>query len=360
MQGGGGPVASTTPSSICRCFSASTVRSNSSSGLHIHHPPPPLPQRAPCANQHRARRRKLIFICFGVGGGGYRCLMAASAAYCMQARSTAGSFLSDPAAAACQAMQSETPSPRAFIFSVENAVCKDSYRCKCRRNRLLRSLPTLTSVRILTDSVLSIEEKNARGLPVSDPRGARPSGACLGARLSVLGLECARWNHRGIGNGPLRSPVPRPAPSHWRDCHFDGTPLPTHFDYLLKVEGGAAERQSRRRLPAPAPPWSAGPSARRPPPPRLPASSTPAPAGPAAYAPPVTDTERPGPLRKTATQRCLGRRSKTGRECRQAGCSSPALRSPCSANCSSWPVAAATTRSNEPAEVPPGPPCRLS
>ena len=48
-----------------------------------------------------------------------------------------------------------TPSPRAFIFSVENAVCKDSYRRPCRRNRLLRSLPPLTSVRILTDSVLT-------------------------------------------------------------------------------------------------------------------------------------------------------------------------------------------------------------
>ena len=35
-----------------------------------------------------------------------------------------------------------TPSPCAFIFSVQNAVCKDSYRLQCRRNRLLRSLPT--------------------------------------------------------------------------------------------------------------------------------------------------------------------------------------------------------------------------
>ena len=48
----------------------------------------------------------------------------------------------------------ETPSPRTFIFSAENSVCKHSYRRQCRRNRLLRSLPTLTSVRILTDSVL--------------------------------------------------------------------------------------------------------------------------------------------------------------------------------------------------------------
>ena len=47
-----------------------------------------------------------------------------------------------------------TPSPRAFTFSVENAACKDSYRRQCRRSRFLRSLPTLTSVRILTDSAL--------------------------------------------------------------------------------------------------------------------------------------------------------------------------------------------------------------
>ena len=58
------------------------------------------------------------------------------------------------------AINAGTPSPRAFIFSVENAACnKDSYRRQCRRNRLLRSLPTLTSVIILTDS--------ARGFPVA-------------------------------------------------------------------------------------------------------------------------------------------------------------------------------------------------
>ena len=51
----------------------------------------------------------------------------------------------------------ETPRPHTLIFSMENAVCKDSYRCKCRRNRLLRSVPT--SLRILTDSVLQRENK---------------------------------------------------------------------------------------------------------------------------------------------------------------------------------------------------------
>ena len=51
-----------------------------------------------------------------------------------------------------------TPSPHTFIFSVENDVRKDSYRRHWRRNRLLRSLPTLTSVRILTDSVLQREK----------------------------------------------------------------------------------------------------------------------------------------------------------------------------------------------------------
>ena len=43
--------------------------------------------------------------------------------------------------------RSVTGSSRAFIFSVENAVCKGSRRRQCRRNRLLRSLPILTSVR---------------------------------------------------------------------------------------------------------------------------------------------------------------------------------------------------------------------
>ena len=54
-----------------------------------------------------------------------------------------------------------TPSPRAFIFSAEKAVCKDSYGRQCRRNRLLRPLPTLAPVRILTDSVLQRENKRA-------------------------------------------------------------------------------------------------------------------------------------------------------------------------------------------------------
>ena len=33
-----------------------------------------------------------------------------------------------------------------------------------------------------------------------------------------------------------------------RDCHFDDTPSPSSLRYLLKVEGSAAEWQSRRRL----------------------------------------------------------------------------------------------------------------
>ena len=65
--------------------------------------------------------------------------------------------------------------PHTFIVSIEtlyradkdSSVCEDSYRCQSRRNRILRSLPTLASVRTLTDSVLSSEEINARGLPVA-------------------------------------------------------------------------------------------------------------------------------------------------------------------------------------------------
>ena len=72
-----------------------------------------------------------------------------------------------------------TGSPRAFIFSVENAVCKDSYRLQRRRNRLpnrRNRLPTLTSVvRILSQTGLTKEKINSRGLPVAGPWAARES-----------------------------------------------------------------------------------------------------------------------------------------------------------------------------------------
>ena len=48
-----------------------------------------------------------------------------------------------------------------YIFSVENAVWKDSCRRQCRHNRRLGSLPALSSVRILTGSVLWRENKRA-------------------------------------------------------------------------------------------------------------------------------------------------------------------------------------------------------
>ena len=55
---------------------------------------------------------------------------------------------------ACGLLTRNSPAHACFIFSVDNAVCKESCRRQCRRNRLLRSLPALPSVRIRTDSVL--------------------------------------------------------------------------------------------------------------------------------------------------------------------------------------------------------------
>ena len=48
-------------------------------------------------------------------------------------------------------------------------------------------------------------------------------------------------------------PICCPPPSHFdssrrRDCHFDDTPFLSLLKHLLKVEGGATEWQSRRRL----------------------------------------------------------------------------------------------------------------
>ena len=65
-----------------------------------------------------------------------------------------------------QIMTTGVPSPLAFIFSVENAGCKDSYRRQCRRNRLLTSPRHCRLVRILTYSVL-YREMNACGLGVT-------------------------------------------------------------------------------------------------------------------------------------------------------------------------------------------------
>ena len=104
-----------------------------------------------------------------------------------------------------------TPSPRSFIFSVENAACKDSYRCKCRRNSLLRPLPTLTSVRILTDIVLQ-REINACGLPVSEcsyPCGPPAPG----------GSSLAPGTARRALSAPLRRTARCPRQSATRRTH---------------------------------------------------------------------------------------------------------------------------------------------
>ena len=67
-----------------------------------------------------------------------------------------------------------TGSPPASIFSPENAVCTDSYRRQCREWPENRIAPTLTSVRILTDSVLHRENKRAWAIGVT--AGAFPRG----------------------------------------------------------------------------------------------------------------------------------------------------------------------------------------
>ena len=51
------------------------------------------------------------------------------------------------------------PTGNAFIFSLENAVCKDSYRRQCREWPEKPIAPTWMSVRILTDSVLYRENR---------------------------------------------------------------------------------------------------------------------------------------------------------------------------------------------------------
>ena len=64
-----------------------------------------------------------------------------------------------------------------FFFSVENAVCKDSYRRQCRRNGLLKSLPTMTSARILTVSVLWTAFSQT-AFPFAGAGGGRQGGSC--------------------------------------------------------------------------------------------------------------------------------------------------------------------------------------
>ena len=51
------------------------------------------------------------------------------------------------------------------VFSTENAHCKDSYRCQCRRNRLLRSSDIDVS-QVSLQTAFSREKINTRGLPV--------------------------------------------------------------------------------------------------------------------------------------------------------------------------------------------------
>ena len=152
-------------------------------------------------------------------------------------------------------INAETPSPRAFIFSVENAVCEDSRRRQCRRNRLLSSLPTLTSVRILTDSVLQRENKRAwapgcswrcngvarervaRPAPQT-PRyvlGASPSAASRGVRPGVKEWVL-RSQHRRESTAAAAALQPPPLVAALRTVALDGVHALRHATALWRCE----------------------------------------------------------------------------------------------------------------------------
>ena len=113
-------------------------------------------------------------------------------------------------------------SPRAFVLSLENAVCEDSCRCKCRRNRLLRSLPPLPSVRILTDSAPQRETKRPRA------PGFWP---CCGPAFTSLRLLTDSTLYRENKRACAKSFWPTAAPS---------------VDPALSRTGGRAPGRARR------------------------------------------------------------------------------------------------------------------
>ena len=99
-----------------------------------------------------------------------------------------------------------TGSRCAFIFSLENAVCKDSYRRQCREWPEKPIAPALTSVIILTDGVLYRENKRAwarsscgeSAISRVDRSGAMADG--FSTRVAVGGCEivveepvCGLW-----------------------------------------------------------------------------------------------------------------------------------------------------------------------
>ena len=125
-----------------------------------------------------------------------------------------------------------------FIFS-ENAAYKDSYRRQCRRNRLLRSLPTLTSVRILTDSVLSRENKRA-------------SAPCCRCSTGM------RWQRGGRGDARRRLERTRSSSARGRGAGWrSGWCWPRGRGWRLASRAG---RSRRLRCPGPVLPAGESPA----------------------------------------------------------------------------------------------------
>ena len=99
---------------------------------------------------------------------------------------------------AAQRLGAATPatgSPRAFIFSLENAVCKDSYRPLCGEQPEKPIAPTFSSVRILTEA-FSTEKINAGGLRVPAWLSHRCGLAVLAGTSACVGLPLVRQRSR--------------------------------------------------------------------------------------------------------------------------------------------------------------------
>ena len=108
---------------------------------------------------------------------------------------------------AAQRLGAATPatgSPRAFIFSLENAVCKDSYRPLCGEQPEKPIAPTFSSVRILTEA-FSTEKINAGGLRVPAWLSHRCGLAVLAGTSACVGLPLVRQRSSRAPLGPQQA-----------------------------------------------------------------------------------------------------------------------------------------------------------
>ena len=153
---------------------------------------------------------------------------------------------------------SPLPSPRAFIFSVENAVCEDSYRRQCRRNRLLRSLPVSGTFGSTSAGISTSCTTSTASTPTPHTTSATPDThsprfpAPSAARMRWTVIQYVGPNHLGLC--PAALPAPRIPRWPHRCCVIASLRIP--------ASSAAAP---------PGPPSTAGPAvashcARRPPP----------------------------------------------------------------------------------------------